>query len=74
VEQPFKQCYISDALEGTADILEDNSDPDCSDSNSNLGESVNLQCENECTSEEEGHRNTLPPSLESKRKPGKTSA
>lgn len=54
MEQSFRQCYIRNALDGAADdILQGNSDLNCPDLNSNLGESVNSECETGCTNEEE---------------------
>jgi hypothetical protein len=53
VEQSFKQCYIRNALDGTAGILQGNSDLNCPDLNSNLGESVNLERETRCAIEED---------------------
>jgi hypothetical protein len=54
VEQQFKKCCITNSLDGTENyILWDSSDLDCPDLKSGLEESVDSECETECTSEED---------------------
>jgi hypothetical protein len=54
VEQSFKKCCVTNALDGTEDdILWENSDLDCTDLKSDLEESVDSECETGCTSEED---------------------
>jgi hypothetical protein len=52
VEQSFKKCCITNALDGTEDILWDSFDLDCPDLKSDLEESVDSGCETGCTSED----------------------
>jgi hypothetical protein len=57
LEWSFKKCCIKNALDGTeCGILWENSDLDCSDLKIDFEESVDLECETECRSEEDSER------------------
>jgi hypothetical protein len=53
VQQSIKECCITNELDGTGDILWDNSNLDCPDLKSDLEESVGSECETGCTSEDD---------------------
>jgi hypothetical protein len=53
VERSYKICCITNAVDGTEDILQDISEIQCPDLKSDLKESVYLECEIGCTNEED---------------------